>query len=478
MVSDISDSVLAEFAAVTGAAGLVTAAAQLEPHLTEWRGLYRGSTPVMLSPRTTDEAARLLAICHRHRIGVVPQGGNTGLVGGAVPDSTVARPRILLSSRRLRRIRDLDADNYTITAEAGCILADLQSAAAEADRLFPLSLAAEGSCQLGGNVSTNAGGTNVLRYGNTRDLVLGLEVVLADGRVYDGLRGLRKDNTGYDLKQLFIGAEGTLGFVTAATCKLFPQPRGIATAYVALDSPEAAISLYARARGALGDQLTAFELISRLAADLVTAHIPGVRDPLPGARPWYVLLEIGGADEPEAANRSLEDFLAREIERGRAGDAVVAQNTAQRQDLWRLRHGISEAQKSAGAGIKHDISVPVSSVPKFLDTATRIAAELVPGVHVVAFGHVGDGNLHFNLNQPDDMAADVFLGRWEPVSAAVNGVAIDLGGSFSAEHGIGRLKTTELERWRGGVELELMQAVKHALDPRGIMNPGKVLKIE
>jgi len=476
MASDIADSVLAELADVTGAAGLTTDPAVLEAYLTEWRGLYHGRTPVMVSPRSTAEAAGILRICHANRIGVVPQGGNTGLVGGAIPNSSAARPEILLSARRLRRVREIDVDNYTITAEAGCILADVQAAAEAADRLFPLSLAAEGSCQLGGNVATNAGGTNVLRYGNARDLVLGLEVVLADGRVYEGLRGLRKDNTGYDLKQLFIGAEGTLGFITAATCKLFPRPRSLATAIVAVANPEAAIALQSRARIALGDQLLAFELINRKAVDLVVAQIPGVRDPLDTRYLWYVLLELGAARE--AADQAMATFLAGELDTGLLLDGVLASNSAQRNEFWRLRHSISEAQKQAGVGIKHDISVPVSRVAEFLETASRLVAARIPGVHIVAFGHLGDGNMHFNLNQPEAMAADAFLDLWEPVSHDVHAVAADLGGSFSAEHGVGTLKRGELERWRGGVELELMRAVKAALDPRGIMNPGKVLAAE
>lgn len=473
MPPDISDTVLAELKATTDAAGVIDDPVELDPWVTEWRGLYHGRTGLMLAPRNTDEVAVILRICNSHRIGVVPQGGNTGLVGGAIPESSVESPQILLSSRRLRRIREIDPDNYTITVEAGCLLADVQAAAEDVDRLFPLSLAAEGSCHIGGNLSTNAGGTNVLRYGNTRDLVLGIEVVLADGRVFDGLRGLRKDNTGYDLKQLFIGAEGTLGFITGATCKLFPRPRDVATAFVAVADPAAAIGLQSRARIALGDQLNAFELINRCAVDLVVANIPGVREPLAGRHAWYVLLELGSAHA--AANQSMEAFLGAEIETGRVADGVLASNSTQRDELWRLRHSISEAQKIAGAGIKHDISVPVSRIGDFLEEGGTIVERLVPGVHIVTFGHLGDGNLHFNLNQPDDMTAGEFLDRWEAVSQEVHGVAAGLGGSFSAEHGIGTLKAGELERLRGGVELDVMRAIKTALDPRGIMNPGKIL---
>ena len=412
MTSEFVDSLLTDFRAIVGSAGVVTDPVALEPCVTEWRGLYRGRTPVLVAPATTAEAAAILKLCHAHRIGVVPQGGNTGLVGGAIPASTPEHPQILLSARRLRKIRELDIDNYTITAEAGCILADVQAAAEAADRFFPLSLAAEGSCQLGGNVSTNAGGTNVLRYGNTRDLVLGLEVVLADGRVYEGLRGLRKDNTGYDLKQLFIGAEGTLGFITAATCKLFPRPRSLATAWVAIADPAAAIALQSQARGALGDQLIAFELINRLAVDLVVAQIPGIRDPLEKQYPWYALLELGSERDGADADQALEAFLGAEIDTGLVADGVLAGSSAQRDELWRLRHSISEAQKKAGAGIKHDISVPVSRIDEFLETASRLVSERIPGVYIVAFGHLGDGNLHFNLNQPEGMSADEFLDLW------------------------------------------------------------------
>ncbi|TDJ47236.1 MAG: FAD-binding oxidoreductase [Gammaproteobacteria bacterium] len=475
MPADVSASILAELTAVTGAAGITTGAAALEPHVTEWRGNYRGRTPVMVAPATTAEAAAIMRICHARQLGVVPQGGNTGLVGGAIPASTAEAPQIVLSARRLQAIRNLDADNYTITAEAGCLLADVQAAAAAADRFFPLSLAAEGSCQLGGNISTNAGGTNVLRYGNTRDLVLGLEVVLPDGRIYAGLRGLRKDNAGYDLKQLFIGAEGTLGFITAAICKLFPPPRSLSTAFVAIAEPAAAIALLSRARVALGDQLIAFELINRRAMDFVLDNLPEVRDPFAAAHPWYLLLELGSAGTGSAADEQLEAFLAEGLTTGQLIDGILAQSSAQRAGLWHLRHGISEAQKKAGAGIKHDISVPVSRIPEFLGAAGRVVAEQIPGVQVVAFGHLGDGNLHYNLNQPEAMDAGAFLALREPVSLAVHSIAVGLGGSFSAEHGVGVLKRADLARWRGGVELELMRTLKAALDPTGIMNPGKLL---
>lgn len=474
MAADLTNSILEQFGGIVGPAGLVTDAEALAPHLTEWRGLYKGRTPVMLAPANTAEAAAILRTCRDQGIGVVPQGGNTGLAGGAIPHSTFDRPQILISARRMNAIREVDTDNYTMTAEAGCILADLQEAAEAVERFFPLSLAAEGSCQLGGNISTNAGGTNVLRYGNTRDLVLGLEVVLPDGRVFDGLRGLRKDNTGYDLKQLFIGAEGTLGFITTAVCKLFSRPRGIATALVAVADPDAAIALHSQARFALGEQLIAFELMNRRALDMVFANIPDTRDPFEEPHPWYVLLELGSAEPGPIADKLMEAFLAGSADRRLLYDGVLAQSSAQREALWRIRHSISEAQKKSGAGIKHDISVPVSKVAVFLRRADEFARQRIPDAPVLAFGHLGDGNMHFNLNQPASMAADAFLALWPEVSREVHSIAADLGGSFSAEHGVGALKCDELVRLRGGVELSLMRAVKGALDPDGIMNPGKI----
>lgn len=475
MQTDLDPSILKRFAEIVGPAGIVTEPAALAPALSEWRGLYRGRAPALLAPASTAEAAALMAICAAERIGVVPQGGNTGLVGGAVPASGPGRPEIVLSARRLTAIRELDPDNDTITVESGCVLTDIQAAAADVNRLFPLSLAAEGSCQIGGNISTNAGGTNVLHYGNTRDLVMGLEVVLPDGRIYEGLRGLRKDNAGYDLKQLFIGAEGTLGFITAATCKLFVQPRSVATAWVSVPDPAAAIRLYSTARQWLGEQLTALELINRQALDLVLEHIGGTRDPLGTTAGWAVLLELGCAEAGPAADDRLGAFLTQALEAGYVTDGVLAQSHGQRADLWRVRHSISEAQRGAGAGIKHDISVPVSRIGQFLQLATDYVQSRVPGVRVVAFGHMGDGNLHFNLTQPADMAAATFGDLRDEISRHIHGLTADLGGSFSAEHGIGRLKTAELERLRGGVELELMHQVKRALDPHGIMNPGTLL---
>lgn len=465
-------AILDRLRSIVGRQAVLTDAAALAPHLTEWRGLYRGEATALVRPGTTAQAADVVAACAAARVAMVPQGGNSGLVGGAIAHAEPGRPEIILSASRLNRVREVDAANYTMTVESGCVLAELQAVAEEANRLFPLSLGAEGTCQIGGNISSNAGGINVLRYGNTRDLVLGLEVVLPDGRVYEGLRGLRKDNTGYDLKQLFIGAEGTLGFVTAATCKLYPRPGSVATAMVAVTDPAAAIELYGRARDQLGDALTAFELIGRLPLQLVLDHIPGTREPLDRAHDWYVLLELAPAGS-DAQDR-LENFLARWHHAGAIVDGMLAQSEAQRDALWRLRHSISEAEKHGGAGIKHDVAVPVSRVSEFIDKAGAAAMAQVPGAQIVAFGHLGDGNIHFNLQQPPDMDAEAFLDHWEAVSRLVHTTANDFGGSFSAEHGVGAMKRDELARLRGGVEYELMRTLKQTLDPNGLMNPGKL----
>lgn len=473
-MSELSSNVIAELKTIVGAQGYLEGPEELAPHLSEWRGLFTGSTPLMLIPATTAEVAAILGLCHEQRIGVVPQGGNTGLVGGGIPHSTGRRPEILVAARRLNRIREVDAANFSLTAEAGCVLGSIQAAAAAAGRLFPLSLGSEGSCQLGGNISTNAGGTAVLRYGNTRDLVLGLEVVLPDGRIYQGLRGLRKDNTGYDLKQLFIGAEGTLGFITAATCKLFPEPRATATAWVAVRDVPAVLALFNAARACLGDELTAFEFANHLSLDLVFRHVPGTRLPLGQASPWYVLLELATSREASDPNEELERFLGGQMESGRITDAAVAVSGQNRAAFWRIRHSISEAQRHEGVSIKHDISVPVSQINEFLLQAGRVAEARLPGARVVAFGHLGDGNVHFNLMQPPGAQASEVLGQWAEVAGAVHQVAVDLGGSFSAEHGIGSLKTGDLRRWRGGPGMELMRSIKAALDPHNIMNPGKL----
>ncbi|MDA1088895.1 MAG: FAD-binding oxidoreductase [Proteobacteria bacterium] len=450
-----------------GPKGWSTDSERIEAHVTERRGLWHGHCDLVVSPASTDEVAQVMSICHDAGIAVVPQGGNTGLVGGGVPEGGIA-----LSLSRLNSIRNIDAANNTMTVDAGCILADVQAAAAAEDRLFPLSLGAEGSCQIGGNLATNAGGVQVLRYGNARDLVLGLEVVLPDGRVWEGLKALRKDNTGYDLKHLFIGAEGTLGVITAAVLKLYPLPQSRETALAALGNADDALRLFLRAGSEAGDALTAFEYISRQSLDITVTHIPGLKDPLEAAHDCYALIELSGADGIKDA---LEQVLAGAMEDGIVEDAVIAASGAQAAELWRIRETIPEAQITAGASIKHDVSVPVSKVPEFLVRAQQIVEKEIPGVRVCAFGHLGDGNIHFNLSQPKAADGEAFLAEWKKINRLVHDLVHEMGGSFSAEHGIGVLKRDDLKRYTSAVELELMQALKQTLDPKGIMNPGKVL---
>jgi FAD/FMN-containing dehydrogenase len=441
--------------------------------LRDHRALYRGHALAVVAPADTAAVARVLAFCNEHRIGVVPQGGNTGYCGGATPDASSSQ--VLLSLARLNRVRAIDAENYTMIAEAGCILATLQAAAAEADRYLPLSLGSEGSCMLGGNLSTNAGGLNVIHYGMARELVLGLEVVLADGRVMETLTGLRKDNTGYDIKSLFLGAEGTLGVITAACIKLYPAIRARATAFIAVRDPSAAVSLLDRLRQASSDSVTSFELIPRVGIELTTKHIPGVVDPLSAPSAWYVLAELSSsrAGEPldEILNKALEDALSVHW----VSDAAVAQNDRERETFWRLRESIPEAQRKDGASLKHDISVPVSQVPRFIDVAGAWVAQHVPQGMLVAYGHLGDGNLHFNINQRAGTQVFQLQAVEQKLKRAIHDFVKDFGGSFSAEHGIGQLKIFELERYANPVELDLMRRVKLAFDPNGILNPGKVL---
>ncbi len=463
-------AVLESIADVVGARGVVRDADALAPHLREWRGRYEGRTPMLVLPATTDEVSRVLAICNAAGVAVVPQGGNTGLCGGAVPDASGTQ--VLLGTARLNRIRALDAEGFTITAEAGCVLAALQAVARERQRLFALSLAAEGSCQIGGNVATNAGGTNVLRYGNTREQVLGLEVVLASGEVLDLLGANRKNTAGYDLKQLFIGSEGTLGVITAVCCRLYPLPASATTALVAVASPADALAVFGHLREGLDDTLNAFELMPRRGLELVCRHLPGCLDPFDAVHPWYVLIEASGS-------RPLDDVLADALETlvadGRVVDAVLAGSHAQRAALWRLRDGLSEAQKHAGPSIKHDVAVPLSRMAQFIDEGTALVERLVPGAPVLAFGHVGDGNVHFNVGCPLGLVPDALLARWPAVATEVHDLVVSLGGTFSAEHGIGQLKVGELARLAPPAALRLMRALKADLDPNGILNPGKVL---
>ena len=456
-----------------GPASCLEAPDAVAPFLEDHRRLYRGAAPLVACPSSTAQVAEVLQICNELGVGVVPQGGNTGYCGGATPGE--AGNEIVLALRRLNRIRSVDAANFSLIAEAGCLLAEVQAAAEGVERFFPLALGSQGSCQIGGNLSTNAGGLSAVRYGVARDLVLGLEVVLADGRVLDSLTALRKDNTGYDLKQLFIGAEGTLGVITAASLKLFPLPRTIETAFVALPDLAAAVELLGRLRAGSGDAVSTFEYLPRVALDFVLRHVPGTTDPMDRRHACYVLCEVSSSRPDPTLRKVIEDTLGDALERGLAVDAVLAESLEQRAALWKLRESIPEGQRHEGASIKHDVSVPVAALPDFLAQASAAVARLVPAGRLVAYGHVGDGNLHFNLSQPPGADAEAFLERAPQVHAAVYELIERFRGSISAEHGIGRLKRDELGRFEPAVALDLMRSIKRALDPRGIMNPGKVL---
>ncbi|PPR61717.1 MAG: putative FAD-linked oxidoreductase [Alphaproteobacteria bacterium MarineAlpha4_Bin2] len=456
-----------------GSGGFLDNPSDTESYTVDARELYHGKTQIVLRPATTEVVAAVVRICSHAGIAITPQGGNTGYCGGATPDES--GEQVVISLSRMNNIRQIDPLNYTVTVEAGCVLAAIQDAAKNVDRLFPLSLGAEGSCQIGGNLSTNAGGVAVLRYGNTRDLVLGLEVVLPDGTVWEGLRRLRKDNTGYDLKQLFLGAEGTLGIITAAALKLFPRAHDIATSFVALPDANAALKLLSRMRSATSDGITSFEYIHRNCIDLVLSHIESVVDPFEVPYEHYALVECSAAHEGPHLRETIEAALGHAFEAGEINDAVIAASGQQAAGLWRLRESIPEAQKLAGAGLKHDISVPLTSVPSFLDRATEAAEDMIPGVKIIPFGHMGDGNIHFNLSRPEGDDGRRMMEKAHDLEIAVHDLAVELDGSFSAEHGIGRLKRGELARYKSEIEFELMQRVKAALDPKGTMNPGKVL---
>jgi FAD/FMN-containing dehydrogenase len=447
---------------IVGPKGWTTDPAELESRTREWRGVVYGSTPIIVSPASTEEVSSVVRACAEAGVAVVPQGGNTGMCAGAVPDESGTQ--IVLSLARMNRIVSVDADNFSMEVEAGCILQKIQEAAKDVNRLFALSLGAEGSCQIGGNLSTNAGGINVVRYGTARAQTLGIEAVLADGTVISSLRSLRKDTAGYDLKQLFIGSEGTLGIITAATLKLYPLPGAISTALVAIKSSGDSVRLLAHLRSQLADSIEAFELVSDYVFDLVTNHIPELTLPFDESAPWYVLLDVAVGGNTE----QLESLLSDAADGGLLLDAVIAKNSAEAERLWRMRHSIAEAERSAGEALKHDISVPVSKMEEFLLRGDRLLEALSPEAKLITFGHVGDGNLHYNVALPAGADGEV-------VTAAIYELTHELGGSFSAEHGVGRLKRQYLPKYRGASEIELMRTLKKALDPKNILNPGKVI---
>ena len=464
-----SPELVARFAALVGEDHAILEEADMTAYLIEPREKYHGRAAAVLRPGSVAEVQSILALANETCTGIVPQGGNTGLVGGQIPSTCGGE--IVLSLDRLDRIRDIDAVDNTVTVEAGVTLQALQEAVHEAGRYFPLSLASQGSCRIGGNLATNAGGVAVIAYGNTRELCLGLEVVLADGRMWSGLRRLRKDNTGYDLKDLFIGAEGTLGIITAAVMKLFPVPREVATAWIGLASPHDALALLSLAREASGERVTAMELVPRIGVEFTQRHA-GTRDPLASEHAWYVLLELSGG------TALMEAVLARGLDEGLIEDAAIALSNAQAADFWRLREALSEVQKLEGGSIKHDVSVPVSLTAELIERASAAVTAMIPGARVVAFGHVGDGNIHFNLSQPVGADKQEFLARWDEVNAAVYAIVTDLGGSISAEHGIGVMKRDLMPAVKSPLELEMMRGLKRLFDPRGILNPGKLLPPE
>ncbi|SFI65506.1 FAD/FMN-containing dehydrogenase [Bosea sp. OK403] len=468
----MSSEILDQMSAIVGAKNVITDADAMVPYLKEWRDLFRGKAQAIVRPASTEEVVALVKLAAATGTTLVPQGGNTGLVGGQIP---VAEGReIILSLQRMDKIRAVDPDSDTMTVEAGLTLQKAQEAAEAAGRLFPLSLASEGSCTIGGNLSTNAGGTAVLAYGNARELCMGLEVVLADGRVWNGLRQLRKDNTGYDLKNLFIGAEGTLGIITAAVLKLFPLPAARATAFLAVPSPDEALALLNAAKAGAGGTLTTFEILSRTGLEFVLRHASGARDPLSEPSPWYVLMEVC-AQSASGLDEAVEAFLGDALEKGLVTDAALAGSLNQRNDFWKLREMLSEVQTYEGGSIKHDVSVPLHAVPAFIARASEAVVAMVPGCRPVPFGHMGDGNIHFNVSQPVGADKAAFLSGWSEMNQAVHAIVSEMHGSISAEHGIGRLKRDLLPGVKDPVELALMKTLKATLDPQGILNPGAVV---
>ncbi|WP_114214044.1 FAD-binding oxidoreductase [Ochrobactrum sp. 3-3] len=469
----LDTALIERFSAIVGEKNALTAPEDLAAYLVEQRDLYHGRTPLVLRPGSAEEVAAIMKLASETKTPVVPQGGNTGLVGGQQPDESGTA--IILSLGRMNRIRNLDTVGNLVTLEAGVILKNLQDAVEKAGRLFPLSLGAEGSCQIGGNLGSNAGGTAVLAYGNMRELCLGLEVVLPTGEILNDLRYVKKDNTGYDLKDLFVGSEGTLGVITAAVLKIFPQPKGKGVAYAGLRSPEDVLRLFQLATEHAGPSLTGFELMPRVGVEFTVRHVDGVRDPLESPHDWYVLIDISSSRSEEDARTTLETILTEAFENDIIQDAAIAESVAQAQSFWKMREEMSWAQKPEGGSIKHDISVPVASIPAFIHEANAATLEMIPGARIVCFGHIGDGNLHYNVSQPVGADKEAFLARWHELNHRIHTIVASYTGSISAEHGIGQLKREELVFFKQDVALDLMRRIKSAFDPAGIMNPGKVL---
>ena len=469
----IDQSVISGFVEIVGEANALTPDDDLTHYTHENRGLFVGKTPLILKPSSTEEVARIVKLAAAERIAIVPQGGHTGHVGGAVPDESGTQ--IVVSLERLNKIREVDLEGNVVVCEAGVVLETIQKTADDQGRLFPLALGSQGSCQIGGNISTNAGGTGVLAYGNTRQLVMGLEVVLPSGEVWNGLRRLKKDNTGYDLKDLFIGAEGTLGIVTAAVLKLFPKPRGKAVAFCGMETADHALQLFQRAESLAGTGLTAFELMAQVPIEFTLKNMENVRNPLTQKHSWYVLMEISSNKSESEANELLESLLADALGENEIRDAALSASLSDLSDFWRIREMMPLAQKFEGGSMKHDISLPIHLVPEFLKRADRIVIEEIPDARLCTFGHLGDGNIHYNISQPVDANTDEFLARQPEINALIHKLVVSMEGSVAAEHGIGRLKRELLQETKSSTELELMQSIKNALDPNNIMNPGKVI---
>jgi FAD/FMN-containing dehydrogenase len=470
----VSAQVIQSFIDIVGASNALTDASDLAPRLVENRGLYRGNSPLLLKPANVAEVSAIMTLASQTGCAIVPQTGNTGLVGGQTPRAN--GQDIILSLERMNRIRDVDPIANVMEVDAGCILDDIHTAAENVNRMFALTLGSQGSCRIGGNLATNAGGTAVLSYGNMRNLCLGLEVVLPTGEVWNGLRRLKKDNTGYDLRDVFIGSEGTLGVITGAVIKLHAKPLGHQVAFAGLKSPAAALALFESAQNLCGTALTGFELMPRIGVEFTCKHIPDVRDPLEQPHDWYVLIDVSTTDSAQTAITMIETLLEQGFVNGHIQDAVIASSNAQQNALWHMRESMSDAQKPEGGSIKHDVSVPVSSIPKFMTRAEQGVLAAMPGARICAFGHLGDGNIHYNITQPVGADKAAFLGRWGEINKIVHGIVLELGGSISAEHGIGQLKRDELAAIRDPIEIDLMKRIKQAFDPAGIMNPGKVLQ--
>lgn len=466
-------STAADITNIVGPKGVLTDPSEKAPYLTDWRGRHTGTAKLVALPKTTEEVSKVIAYCYENDIPMVPQGGNTGLVQGGVPGT--AGDEVVISLKRMNSILNINTKANAATVEAGVILQTLQEAAADRSRLFPLSLAAEGSCMIGGNIATNAGGIHVMRYGPMRDLVLGLEVVLPDGEIWNGLKALLKDNTGLDLKQLFIGAEGTLGIITKATLKLFPAPKATATAIIGASGVENLMATFRGLQDAFGETLTAFEIFPKEALRMVLDHIPGSRNPLQGDHPWYAVIDLWETGNNENLDNLFTQILSGELKKGWVVDAALAKSTAEAKAFWVLRESIAEAQKKDGDGIKHDVSVPLDKIPEFITRADTAVGKMLPGFKSVAFGHAGDGNIHYDPCPPEGMDQKTFLGHRDQVNRAVHDIVADLDGSISAEHGIGTTRLSEMAHYKPDIDLSLLRKMKAALDPKGLMNPGKLI---